>query len=139
MFFFKLYAGVIFSALTSTGVLLTDPSVLTGVVVAGSCPAAALVHPKHSPAPRPGPLRRVTHSDWLPIELQALQAANEIMWMLVDLRSRVLSERREVQSTMGAHYSARLGQGGEGWMLLVQGQSQGTGVDLQQDAVPAAV
>lgn len=61
-----------FGSLTAAGVLLADPSVLTGVVVAGSCPAAALVHPKHPPAPRPGPLRRVTRSDRLPIELQAL-------------------------------------------------------------------
>lgn len=87
----KLESCDLFNALTSAAVLLTDPSVLTGVAVARSHPAAAPVHPKHPPAPRPSPLCRVAHSDWFPVELQALQAANEISWMMVDLRNRVPS------------------------------------------------
>lgn len=125
----------ILGALTSARVLLAGPSVLTGVVVAGSRRAAALIHPKRPPAPRPRPLRRVTHSDWLPIELEALKATSEITRMAVV----VLSAGSKEQSTMGAHHPAWLGQGDGGWMLLVQGQSQGGGVDLQQDVVPAAI
>lgn len=62
--------------------------------------------------------------------------------MPLDPRGRVLSEGSEgskEQSTVGAHHPARLGQGGEGRTLLVQGQPQGGGVDLEQDAVPLAV
>lgn len=61
------------------------------------------------------------------------------MRMLVDLRSSDLGGRSEEQSTVGAHHPARLGQGGEGRMLPVQGQSEGGGVDLKQDAVPMGV
>lgn len=40
---------------------------------------------------------------------------------------------------MGRQHPARLSQGSEGWMVLVQSQSQGGGVDLQQDAVPLSL
>lgn len=125
--------------LTSTAVLLADPTVLTGVVVAGSWPAAALVHPKNSPAPWTGPLCHISCSDWLPVQLQALEAPDEIEWMPLDLRRRVSSEQSEEQSTVGTHHPTRLAQGGGGWMLLVQGQSHCGGVNLQQDAVPMAI
>ena len=122
-------------SLTSVGIFLAGPSVLTGVVVAGSHRAAALIHPKHPPAPQPRPLRCITHSDRLPIELQALQATNEIS----RVAGGVLSDRREEQSAVGSHHPTRLRQGDGGWVMLVQGQSQGGGVDLQQDVVPLAV
>lgn len=124
---------------TSTGVLLTGASVLTWVLVAGSCPAAALVHPKHPSAPWPSPLRRVTKSDWLPVELQALQTADKIRCMPVDLCRRTLSERRKEQSTVGTHQTTRLGQNSGGRVVLVQRQLQGGRIDFQQNIVPAAV
>lgn len=123
-------------ALTSAGVLLARPSVLTGVPVAGSGGAAAPVHPEHPPPPRPGPVPHVAHPDGLPVEGQALQAAEEAGRALWFLRRGTGGKQ---QSTMGRQHAAGLGQGHRGRALLVQGQSEGAGVDLQQDAVPLAV
>lgn len=133
-FIFLLSIKSSFWRLTPRGVLLTDTSVLARAAVAGSSPAATLVHPKHPPAPWPPPFRRVACSDWLPIELQALKAAAEIMWLLVELWRRTKEQR-----SMGAQHLARLNWGGGHRMLPVQGQPQRGGVDLQQDAVPATV
>lgn len=127
------------AAPTSAGVLLADPSVLTGVVVAGPRPAAALVHAEHPPAPWPRPLRHIAGSDRLPVELHPLQAADEITPRVLHLGGRILSDRSEEQRIVGAHHPARLGQGGGGRALLVQGQPQAGGVDLQLDAVPLTV
>lgn len=127
-----------FSSLTSSIVFFADSSVLTGLSGAASRPAAAAVHPKHPPAPWTLPLHCIPHNDWLPVELQALQAADEIM-LLADLPRGVRGDRGEEQCTMGAHHPARLSQADGSWMLLVQSQSQRCGVDLQQDAVPVAV
>lgn len=112
--------------LTSTGVLVADPSILAWVVFAGSRPTAALVDSKHSPPALAPPLRRITHCDWLPVELQVLQATAE-------------SAIAEEQESAGAHQAARRPQVGHGVWLVVQGKLQGCGAHLQEDVVPAAV
>ena len=130
---------MVIRALTSGGILLADPSVLAGVVVAGPRPAAAPVHPKHPPAPRARPLCGVGRNDRLAVELQAPQAADKIRWGRGGPWGGGPGGRSEEQGAAGAHHAARLGQGGGGRVALVQGQPQSGGVDLQQDAVPAAV
>lgn len=134
-----LIVSCFYTSLTSSTVLLTDSAILTGVVLTGFCPVAALVDPKHSPTPWPCPLFCVTHSNLLLTELQVIQAASEISQIPVDLRCRVLRMWGKEEGAMGAQHAARLGQGDVSWMLMVQGQPQEGGIDLQQDAVPVAI
>lgn len=125
--------------LTSSSILFADPSIVAFVVAAAACPAAAPVHPKHPSAPRPRPLLRITHCDWLFVEPQALQAANEVLLLLVDLLRGARRHRGEQQGAVGAQHSTRLCQGDGGGTLPVHGQSQKGGADLEQDAVPLTV
>lgn len=136
------------SGLTSAGVLLALPAVLTGVGVAGcrwwSRPAAAAatvtnaaaaVHAKHPPAVWPRPLGR---PDILAVEPQPLQAAHEALGG-GELGGRRGKDEGGGVTTAGTNQTARPGEGGEGRAVLVQAQPHGGAVDLYQDGVPAAV
>ena len=97
-----------------------------------------MVRPEHPPEAGPCPLTRVPRLDRLPVELEALEAANESGRESPGAGGGVGGGGGQEQSAVGAHHAAGLGGVGGG-VLVVQGQPRAGGVDHQLQVVPAAV
>ena len=83
-------------------------------------------------------MTRITRPDWLLVELEALEAANERWWESLGVGVSVGANGGQEQCTMGAHHAAGLGGVGAG-VFVIQGQPNAGGVNHQQQVVPAAV